>query len=174
MMWWMFRRVALIALLLVGCTRSEPGAFPPSEPHGGPAASSLLFATDGALLDSGVYATSFNFVYLRDLWVRVQVPQLSKVAMLELTFLNPRGETVFSSTTPFSTDATMSTMTVGGMEYPMAVRQAKPGLTGFLLDKAIPIGGSVFMRNPTPGPWLVTAKVDQQMFTAEIQVSVTP
>lgn len=165
----------LLALTLGGCT--NPGAAPPGPPPPDLSqtfVAGIQLASDERLLDRGIYATRFNFAYLKDLWVRVGISQMPQMSIVKLTFTNPKGEVFYETSSPFSWDPEMKGMNMPGMDHPITVVRAKAVTGGYLLDRAVPIGGSVFMKYPAEGTWVIMAKVDETLYTTEMQVSVTP
>jgi hypothetical protein len=139
--------------------------------------SGLTFATSQELLERGVTTTSFNFAYLRTLFIRVGVNNAPKLSVMKLTLTNPRGELVYESAPPYSGDPNMTAMASPhnpNVGHPIAVLQAKPFGTGFALDNVIPVAGSVVSRYPEDGPWHVVATIDDQLYSADLQVTFQP
>ncbi len=111
-------------------------------------------------LEAGVTGLDFQFLQLKDLWIRIIVPGMS-TGLLELTFINPKGEVYYEHSFMFSTDPNMKQMNMNDAPHPIDVATAKPVQGGYALDVAIPVSGSVMTRVPTvsEGDWILEAKV---------------
>jgi hypothetical protein len=174
----MMHRGACLALLwLSGCTATAPGESHTVTQTHSPVPlfqPGLSFAFSEPLLENGVTSNHYNFATVRELWVRVGVQKVRDISMAKVIFTNPKGEKIYETTSPYSADPSVETMAMANMDHPITVRRAKQLVGGFGLDRLVPVAGTVFTRYPMAGPWVVTAQVDGQQFSAEIQVSVTP
>ena len=184
------RNLAMVATLMLAACETQPPAGPPQanmpQPPGisGPATvpkpqaaptGNLLFAETGAGLNNNVTSTQFNFVTLRDLWVRTVISGMppSTPVVLHLVFSNPLGEAFYHDNVPFGATPGMTPMQMPGAMYPSDVRTATVLQTGgYALDRAVPIAGSVFQRFPSDGDWTVQATVDGVSGTFEAKFHV--
>ena len=174
------RSFLVLLLAASACSAGGPTTPPPgastSAPsvvrEAAPLAPGLYFATAPELLEHGVFTDKVNFADLRDLFIRLRVPRMPQLATATFTFTNPKGEVFYETSSPFSTDGTMHEMNVPGVMHPLSVSHAKQTAGGYSLDHAVPIAGSVLMRYPMEGAWVVMGKVDGQIYTAELQVRV--
>jgi hypothetical protein len=148
--------VVVGALLAVGCSGQHAKTPPP------PFQSEILLTADAREnFDLGITASSFRLHDVRDLWVRVKVPSMPKVATLSLTFVNPLGELFYEDNTLFTTDASVQMSDDIIMHHPVPTLPATPLKGGFALDRIVPIAGSIFHRVPIrDGAWGVTASVE--------------
>ena len=152
----------LATLLSAGCQQNM--MLPPSTtPTPSPFSARLLLAESGDALESGNSSTHFNFGYLRDLWVRVQVKDAPRMTQLTLAFVNPEGQIFYHDSVPFSTDPDVhelaeSANTNAG--HPITVYTARLIDGAVLLERAIPILGTVFQRVPPDGVWGIQAAVE--------------
>ncbi len=162
----------LLMMLLAG--GGGPVAAPASS--AGPFAEGIELAGSAEGLGRDEIASSFNFLHLRDLWVRVNVSRMPKTAALNLVFVSPRGETFYETNLFFSRDAKVRSVNPPGADHPATVLQAKRFPGGFALDQPIPIVGSVFLRYPMPGTWVVQARISgmAESLTTTMQVEVMP
>jgi hypothetical protein len=130
--------------------------------------------SDSAIgLAHGVVGTQFKLWALERLFVRVQVADLPRTAMLELKFVNPIGEVILEEHTLFSADPTIKTMDDPLLGAGANVFTAQPIAGGFALDRWITVGGSVLWRAPVHGSdWLVQASVTgvPGMLTSPLQL----
>jgi hypothetical protein len=155
-------RLAAVAVLLLaaGCvdrSSAPPGVTPPPQPL--QPAITLGNSEQTVALPGGM--TDFNFARTRDLWVRVQVPTLPAApAQLRLHFTSARGEPFFESVFVFSTDPTVHSAPVPGMMGDTTVMTATQVTGGWQLECAVPIGGTLFQRNPSTGQWTLDATLD--------------
>ena len=164
---------SLMMLLLAG---SGSGAVAGPAPHAGPFAEGIELAVSAEGLGQDASASPFNFLHIRDLWVRVNVSKLPKTAALHLVFVSPRGETFYETNLYFSKDTRVKSVAPQGGDQPAAVLQASRVPGGFALDQPIPIAGSVFLRYPMPGTWMVQARISgvAETFSTTLEVEVTP
>lgn len=140
----------LFALAILACGPSV-GAGPPEE--------EIRFAGSEAALDGAAAPAPFDFLALRDLWVRIKVRKPARFMTLTLTFLSPGGTPFYEAIVLYTTDPTVRVGQVNGA--PASALQGKHMPGGFFaLDYPVPIDGSVFQRYPEPGTWLVKAQVD--------------
>ena len=164
--------LATVALCGLGCVQN--GEPPPGQNVGPPPAAQfepgLTLGTSEPLLEHGVTTKRVNFAHLRELWVRLKLPSMPSDVDVHLEFLAPNGEVFYQTTRHYSTDPSVTE--VPGALHPVAVFHAKPITGGFALDYDIPIAGAVFTRDLRAGAWMVRARVDNQVFTTEMQVSV--
>jgi hypothetical protein len=165
----MFRWLALVSLLAAGCTAEGPSSPAPTPQK--PFEAGIELGTSQEMLDHGYPSKSFNFVYLRNLYVRLKVAKMPKMAMANVWFIAPGGERVYETTLPFSPDPSVTEMTMPGVDHPMTVFQAKPESGGYDLDLVVPVLGTVLTRTFRPGAWRVESNLDGQFFSAEMQVS---
>jgi hypothetical protein len=162
----------------VGGDNPNPGSNPPGSTVPTKTVSTanyetgLTFGDNRGLLMSGQSQSSFNFVTLRTLFVRVIVSAVPDSTIMHLTFTNPRGEIFYQDNAPFSTGSAGSTM-MPGMDHPSQVTPVVKLPNGkFALDRGIPIAGSIFQRYPSDGDWPVQAAIDNAAgpFTATLHV----
>jgi hypothetical protein len=163
------RRLAactILGALLGASPGAVPGAAPGDSHHAGarPAVPrfhpGIVMSDSAQGLTTGDVGTRFDLWTLRDLFVRVKVKELPRVAILRLKFINPAGETILEETTAYSTDPR-----VRSVDDPLLGRQADvfrarhiPG--GYALDREIAVAGSVLWRSPAfNGDWTVQASV---------------
>jgi hypothetical protein len=160
----------LVLLGAAGCVdrdRAPEGTPPPAPAEG------ISFGLSQSDLD-GNTISQMNLSRTRDLWVRVRVAGMARVAQVKLEFVKPTGDVFYEELTPYSPDPTMNTMPMPGIDHPVQVFGAKQFPGGYALDRAIPIGGTVFERYPTPGTWTVRATIEGQAkpFSAPLDVIV--
>jgi hypothetical protein len=123
-------------------------------------------------LDQGVTSTSFDFLQIRDLWVRVKVAGMEKIVTLQLNFISPTGSTFYSMSQLYTPDPSVTTGIMNNV--PSSALLAKAMTGGYALDYPVPISGTVFQRYPTPGAWTVKASVDGTTLTTPLQVTYGP
>jgi hypothetical protein len=151
--------IAIAAWLAVSGGGCQPP--PRSKQMLDPEVAPIVFAADAAALERGELAESFPLASLRDLWVRVTVPELARVALLELSFAGPQGQVLHVDYAHFSADPAIREVDVAEVGHPLPVFTAKPLASGFALDHPVAIGGTVFQRHPTEGDdWQVRATLD--------------
>ena len=157
------RRVApwLAGALLAACNLHDPGAQPDPGAPAPITRATITFSTTEAALEHGVVGTSFALGEMRDLWVRVALPDVPEVAGVTLDFVNPMGETFYQRTQRHARTPGMKEMAMPGADVPVTVFPMKPlAGGGYALDVLVSIGGSNFQRFPYPGRWEVRAHVD--------------
>jgi hypothetical protein len=167
--------VVWAAFLAAGCTThtSEQPTVPP--PPVVPFQAGIELSSSEALLQNSVTSTRFNFLQLRDLWVRVKLPPIAQLSTLYLGLTEPNGSVAYQTTLQISPDPSMQTMTMPGAMHPVTVLHAKPIPGGVAFDRSIPIAGTVITRNYlNAGTWIITARSGGQQLSAELDVSVTP
>ncbi len=147
-------RPVLLVLALLVC-RESAGLAPSAAV---PLREGIVFASSEAALDHGLADTQFDFLELRDLWVRVKVRRLSPLVTLKLTFTSPGGTPFYETTLLYTTDPNVRRGTLNGA--PASALQTKHTPGGFALDYPVPIAGTVFQRYPKPGSWLVQAQIE--------------
>ncbi len=169
------RGIAALLLMMLPAG-SGGGAVAGPASHPGPFAEGIDLAVSAEGLGQDASASPFNFLHLRDLWVRVNVSKMPKTAALNLVFVSPRGETFYESTLYFSRDTKVKSVTPLGADHPAVVLQARRLPGGFALDQPIPIVGSVFLRYPMPGTWMVQARISgmAETLTTRMEVEVMP
>ena len=145
------RILVLAAALVAGAAAAAPPAS-----RGNPFHEGIEFASSEAALENGT-ATRFDFLGLRDLWVRVKVRSPSRLVTLKLTFASPGGDAFYETTLLYAIDPRVHTGKINGA--PTNVLTAKRIPSGFALDYPVPIAGSVFQRFAKPGSWQVQAQV---------------
>jgi hypothetical protein len=158
-----------LALALAGgCTSIGSGGsssggggnqpVPPQEGQVAPLTPELkVVADDPGLLD-GVSATRLSLMTVRDLVMRLQLPQLpADPTVVELKLLNPMGVQVQSRKFAFSANAATTQMPMAEMPHPMAVAPVRNIPGGVALDFSIPVGGTNLQRRPMPGLWHLVA-----------------
>jgi hypothetical protein len=165
------RALAFATLLLAACPKGDAPPGPP-DLTAAPLHGAILLGDSATALESGMGTTKFNFVRLRDLFVRVTVPALTGLAVMKLTFFTPGGEILYETSAPFSTDPAQTSAMMGPMPHPSTVFLAKPVPGGYALDREIAIAGSVFTRDPRPGVWRVTASVEGVPGTLSTMIEV--
>jgi hypothetical protein len=147
-----FPRVLVLAAALV----AGPTAAAPPASHGAPFREGIEFASSEAALEDAT-ATEFDFLELRDLWVRIKVRRPSQLVTVKLTFTSPSGAPFYEATLLYATDPRVRTGRINGA--PTSVLPVKRVPSGFALDYPVPIAGSVFQRFSEPGSWKVQAQV---------------
>lgn len=145
------RILVLAAALLAGAAAAAPPAS-----HSTPFREGIEFASSEAALEDAT-GTQFDFLELRDLWVRVKVRQPSRLVTVTLTFTSPSGTAFYETTLLYATDPRVRTGRINGA--PASALPAKRIPSGFALDYPVPIAGSVFQRFSKPGSWKVQAQV---------------
>ncbi len=167
------RIILIVTMLCAGLSRLAAGA-PPAAPHAKP---SLELAASEAALEQGAVASNFDFSALRVLWIRVKVPKLSPTTEIDVALINPRGETFYETTRYFSRlPQAATTARISGRDRPVTVMPAQKIRGGYALDLPVPVAGSVFLRYPAPGRWMVRATFAQsgESLTAPIEIRFTP
>jgi len=157
----------LLLAALAGCTVGE--APPSLLPSPVPFEPALVLASEPELLDLSP-SRHFNFATLRDLWVRITVPDMGHVVTVWLAFTSPTGSLFYETTLRFSPDPSMQEMDMPGMPTPITVRTGKPIPGGWALEYPIAVSGTVFTRNPTPGGWMVQARSEGRTITSDFDV----
>ena len=159
--------VALMAgMLLMGCTNGDTTGGPdtkvPPTTDPTPLSPAITLSSSEGGLQTGVTAKNFNFSQLRNIWVRVTVPTLTKTTQVNLVFRNPLGEPMYETNVLYSADPQTTSMMMAGSMAPVAVSLAKHITGGYAIDVAVPVAGTVLTRYPTSGvgDWTVQAKVD--------------
>jgi hypothetical protein len=161
----MTRRLSLLAALaLIGCSGAGPTPEPQPQPQPQPQplqpAIALSAAPSG--FDVGLVGTSFDFMNLRDLWVRITVPGMPRVAHVHLTLTNPLGARFYETNLMYSADPTMQSMPMPSVDHPVTVFAASTLPGGFAIDVPVPVAGTVLTRYPmvNSGTWTAEADVD--------------
>ena len=136
----------------------------------------LEFAVSETALAQGAVSSDFDFSALRDLWVRVRLPKLPRTTEIDLTFLTPHGETFYETTRYFSRLPQAAVARIPGADHPVTVMPARRIRGGYALDLPVPVAGSVFLRYPAPGKWMVRATLAEsgQLLTAPVEIRFTP
>jgi hypothetical protein len=157
-------RIGAVALLaLSACNQgTAPPAFPAAFQPG------IVLAAEPELLEAAP-ATRFNFGVLRDLWVRVKVPDMGQLMTVSLAVTSPGGARFHETTQRFSPDEGMTQMEMPGSPHALTVLRAKRAPGGWLLDYPIAISGTVFTRNPTPGVWLIEARTEGRLLSTDFE-----
>jgi len=153
------KNVLFAALCVVGggCTSGgpAPGANVPA-----PLTASITLGRSVADLESGAQPTMFPFGEMRDLWVRVKVPDMPHLTTLTLLLKTPSGDVFDGDAQFYSADPTMN-VTQGGMGMDAPVLRAIKIDGGYQLDRALPVGGTPLQRTPrADGTWGVEAKIN--------------
>jgi hypothetical protein len=158
------RILVLAAALVAGAAAAAPPAS-----HGAPFREGIEFASSEAALEDAT-ATRFDFLALRDLWVRVKVRRPPRLVTVKLTFTSPSGAAFYETTILYATDPGVRTGRINGA--PASVLPARRIPSGFALDYPVPIAGSVFQRFAKPGSWTVQAQVgsDDALLSAPLDV----
>jgi hypothetical protein len=150
------RDVPRILVLAAALVAGAAAAAPPAS-HGAPFREGIEFAgSEAALADAT--ATQFDFLALRDLWVRVKVHRPSRLVTVKLTFTSPGGGAFYETKVLYATDPRVRTGRINGAPASALPAKRIPG--GFALDYPVPIAGSVFQRFAKPGSWTVQAQVE--------------
>jgi hypothetical protein len=165
--------LCLLCCTIAGSQSSWPApgtstaARRPENP-GRPFAEGIELAATDAGLEQGQVATKFNFVGLRDLWVRVKVHGVRRFTRVTLSFVDPSGNVFFEDYLTFSPDADQAP----GPPPGTVVHPAKKLAGGFALDHPIAIDGTNFTRFPQPGMWQVRARIGdaRRTFTSPLEV----
>ena len=155
----MMRNAILIVALasaLAGC--NSPGA-PPAETPPPVVEGELVLAPTANALAAGLVGKQFDMSELRELWVRVKVPQLAHVTTVKFVFIDPMGQPFYEDNMAFSVNPTMQTMDPGSGSVALNVHAATVVPGGYALDRPIAIAGSIFQRTPRYGSWVVEATV---------------
>lgn len=162
-----------VVLILWSAVSRLASAAAPSPPAVKPG---LEFAVSEAALEQGAASNDFDFSALRDLWVRVKVPKLSRTTEIQLTFLTPRGETFYETTRYFSRLPQAAVARIPGADHPVTVMPARRIRGGYALDLPVPVAGSVFLRYPAPGKWWVRATLAEsgQSLSSPVEIRFTP
>jgi hypothetical protein len=146
--------VALVGALLGGCIGDDDSLGAEATPLL-TTRPQLTLATSREALATAT-SSDFNFARLRDLWVRVTVPAAHPgVSVVRVAFINPRGEVFHEQLLRYSPDPAVQTTTSADVAHRVPVRTLSHVPGGFVLDFAVPIVGSTFMRYPQPGTWMV-------------------
>jgi hypothetical protein len=147
-------------LWLVFASLALPASVVLASPDAAPFREGIEFASSQAALEQSKSATRFDFLAVRDLWVRVKVRGLPPLATLKLTFSSPNGTPFYETTLLYTTKTDPKER--GGAQGGAAANALRatriPG--GFALDYPVPIAGTVFQRFPTPGGWKVEAQIE--------------
>jgi len=174
-------RLSTLFLLVVlsGCKGMTGGSMmstdPPSQSGPPPIGSEIKLSNSQMGIQNGLFLTAFNFSDLDELWVRVITPQMPKLTMLHLAFVNPKGVLTYTDDSAFTVDPSG-----GQMMYPQMGEQitANPVISvpgGSALDRGLPVGGTAFIRYPEEGDWQVQATLEgvPGMITANMHVVYT-
>lgn len=164
------RRVAACTILgaLLGAHE-----HPPAKPPGHPFRAGIVMSDSALGLTNGKVATRFNLWTLRDLFVRVKVAELPQIALLNLKFINPAGETILEETTAFSLDPAVKHVDDALLGPHANVFRARRIAGGYALDREIAVAGSVLWRSPPlDGDWTVQASVTglPEILTSPLQL----
>jgi hypothetical protein len=164
----MTRARHLIALLILalGSCQTPPGSLG----GGPPPPLALSDAADPAATPR----TQFDLVKLRDLRVRVYVGKLAPMSRLHIQFTSPRGEVFCEDQHAYSADPNVTTVhdETLGIDVPVISAQAQWG--GYLLERVVPIRGSIFHRFAEPGTWHIEVSVPEvsASFAQDFQFSI--
>jgi|GEM_PF-6281696 len=150
------KNILFVTAILAGACNS--GSAPPAS-VAPPVVSSITLGRSMGDLESGVQPTSFPFGDMRDLWVRVKVPDMPHLATMTILLKTPNGAVFDGDSQFYSADPTMN-VTQGGMGMDAPVLRAVKIDGGYQLDRALPVGGTALQRTPrADGTWGVEAKL---------------
>jgi hypothetical protein len=154
---------ALIGLACAACSRHETATRfgLGSNPAKAFRPALTLSDSEAGLAVAGADAPRrFNFAFVRDLWVRVTVPRVLRVSVLELSFRAPDGQIFYQDRFPFTIDDRVRMAMVPGAASPTPAHPAHPIPGGYALDRPVAIAGSVFEKYPQRGLWRIEATVE--------------
>jgi hypothetical protein len=149
-------RAVLLCAALGACSERKvttaPDAAPPPT------------ALQPALQVSDVYGNwdAHTFPLLsRGLVARIVEPSLPEKTVLDMTWVNPRGERMLHELVPFTTNPNILEGDDPVMHDMVALSHAKPIDGGYELIRNVPLLGGPFTRVPQPdGAWGVTARLE--------------
>jgi hypothetical protein len=163
--------------LLCACQRTHPSLLPVDTPPDLatpilPVAIKIV-ADNPRLLDGAATQTSFRLPFLRELYVRLQVPSLpSDISWATLRVFTPTGDSYHERKVPFTADTNPRQATPPGAALPIDVIPAKPLAGGFGLDQEIVVGGTNFVRYPRPGFWKISFTLEGTTMSAEQMIEL--
>jgi hypothetical protein len=159
-------RLALLAVIVYSlCACEDRGAAPGSgTSKDPPAGAGISLAASPLEMAAGQTATTFNFGTLREMAVRVTLPEVPRRLLLTLKFFGPNGENVYEETRPFSNGEAMTEEMVPGMPgvahpWPVVPAMRAPG-GEYALDRTIPVAATVLTKHGSEGTWHVEATSD--------------